>query len=292
MMSELTFAYAEGFLAGMRKHAVSGAMYAQALQNAASRSGARLAPKMMAQVAAQPRAKASPFLASEARTPGALTPSADQRGLQQMMDKVPFAGSEYHHDAGARMGVNGRPGVQIPAQRAAVQTFHDQLQQTGRVSRQPGIQQQLDASFGPAPGQRAATVAGSKGRQRTPMNIGTEATQVAGPATTVMAHDPTVVAPAPTAPRPVADVTQVGRRKVADLAEFYLDKDAGLRQALAPLMVAGGLATGGGALAHHMKQPAPITKTMVQTPTTNELPNFGKALQKRTNDLDAILGAR
>lgn len=127
--------YVSGLHAALEKFAVSGAMYARALQNAASQSGSRLAPKVMAQVAAQPRATASPMLSTQARTPGVLKPSAQQQQLQGIMDKVPWAGSEH----------GGAPG--------AAGQFSQTLQQHGMTSSSGGnINKQILERFGPAPG--------------------------------------------------------------------------------------------------------------------------------------------
>lgn len=60
---------------------------------------------------------------------------------------------------------------------------------------------------------------------------------------------------------------------IAAFAQFGLDKDASLFQS--PL-----------------SQPKPIYNTMVQSPTMNELPNFGKTLQHSPNRFNSILGAR
>lgn len=69
-------------------------------------------------------------------------------------------------------------------------------------------------------------------------------------------------------------------------------KESGLKEKLMPLALTGGLMGGGAAIDAARRAPPPITKTMVQKPTMNEMPNFGNALNKRTNDLDAILGSR
>lgn len=156
---KLPLAYAEGMTAAMKKFAVSGAMYARALQGAAQRGGGRVAPQIMSQVAAQPRAAASPFLSGTARTPGALAPTQQQRGLQGMMSQVPWAGAEHGGDP------------------RAAQHFNQALQQHGLVSQGAGgtpMNQQIVNAFGPTPGQSAAyanthveqpnTIAGSRRR--------------------------------------------------------------------------------------------------------------------------------
>ena len=82
----------------------------------------------------------------------------------------------------------------------------------------------------------------------------------------------------------------------AALAQYGLDKDAGIRDKLLPSLLAGGLMAGGAAAdaARHRPPPIPkpIVSTMIQQPTMNELPNFGTAMAKHTNNLDSILGTR
>lgn len=127
----LSFAFAEGMTAALKKYAVSGGMYARALQGAAQRGGGRIAPQVLAQVGAQPRAAASSFLSQQARAPGALTPTLGQREVQTMMNRVPFAG-----------GDNGGNLAQ------ARQALNTELGNSGRSFAAPDINHQIGASFG------------------------------------------------------------------------------------------------------------------------------------------------
>lgn len=78
-----------------RKFAIAGSTYARALSNAAQRSGGRVAPQLLGNIAAQPRASLLPGLAEKARTPGALPPaSPHQQALATALHGVPFAGEE------------------------------------------------------------------------------------------------------------------------------------------------------------------------------------------------------
>lgn len=76
------------------------------------------------------------------------------------------------------------------------------------------------------------------------------------------------------------------------LARFGLDKDAGIKEKLMPLMLAGGLlggaGAGGKALAHHMSAPRPA----IQAPSVSEMPNAGNAIQQHMSRLDAAANAR
>lgn len=128
----------QGFRAALEKLGVSGALYAQALQNAAQRSGGRVAPSILGQVAAQPRAKAAPFLGEAARAPGALTPTLPQQHAQAIMERVPWAGSEHGGNAAAAMG-----------------RFDQVLRGSGRLHAQPGVNEQIlrehGAPYGTSP---------------------------------------------------------------------------------------------------------------------------------------------
>jgi len=121
----------------LEKFAVSGAMYSRALGAMAARSGGRLAPRVLEQVAAQPRARLAPGLAAAARAPGALAPSHSQRDLQEIMELVPWASAEHDGDP------------------AAAHRYQQVVQLHGRSFMQPGLQSQIDAAFGALPNPRA-----------------------------------------------------------------------------------------------------------------------------------------
>ena len=131
----LADAYSPGCKAALEKFAVSGAMYARALQGAAQRGGGRVAPQLLGQVGAAPRAQAAPFLSQAARAPGALTPTAPQRQSQAIMERVPWAGSEYGGNAAASM-----------------HRYDQVLRGTGRTFSAPGLQQRMLQEFGPPAG--------------------------------------------------------------------------------------------------------------------------------------------
>lgn len=131
--------YTAGVSAALEKLGVSGAMYARALQGAAQQSGGRIAPKVLSQVAAQPRAARSSFLSSQARDPGALKPTMQQAGNQALMAGIPWANA-------------GEGGIGAPA----ANRFNQALQATGRTHAAPGLNQQIVQQFGHAPGQGPA----------------------------------------------------------------------------------------------------------------------------------------
>lgn len=79
------------------KFAILGSTYARALQNAAQRAGRNvdaLRPALSG-IAAQPQATLRPGLSSFMREPGSLTPTTQQRDLQGMMARVPWATEEH-----------------------------------------------------------------------------------------------------------------------------------------------------------------------------------------------------
>lgn len=147
-MSFLHRAHEAGVTTALEKLALSGGMYARALQGAAQRGGGRIAPQILGGIATQPRAARAPFLSQQARTPGALAPSGPQQGMQHALEGVPWAGSEYGGGAPARA------------------TFDQMLSTTGRTHAAPGLQQQITDQFGIHPSQiqsaSAGTVAGKK----------------------------------------------------------------------------------------------------------------------------------
>lgn len=144
-------AYSSGFNAALQKFAVSGGMYARALEGAAQRGGGRVAPQLLGQIGATPRAQASPLLSQAARAPGALTPTPQQTQAQAIMERVPWAGREH----------GGTP-------QEAMHRYDQVLRGTGRVSAQPGLQQQMYAEFGRPAGHGTGfdlTQPGSTGQQ-------------------------------------------------------------------------------------------------------------------------------
>ncbi len=143
-----------GVQAALEKFALSGEMYSRALGNAAGRAGTRIAPQVLSQVAAQPRASGSAFLNTAARTPGVMAPTPGQQSLQTMMAKVPYAGAEHGGDPMAH------------------QRFNEVLQQHGKVrSAPPGLNQRITDSFGPLPGAPAPAAATTAGKRRLPLGL-------------------------------------------------------------------------------------------------------------------------
>jgi hypothetical protein len=130
-MKRLTTRKEEGFAAALEKLGVSGALYAQALRNATERSGGRIAPQVLGQMAAKPRAQAAPFLSEQARAPGALAPTLPQQSAQAIMERVPWAGSEHGGNAAA-----------------AMQRFDQALRGSGRLHAQPGVNQRIIQEHG------------------------------------------------------------------------------------------------------------------------------------------------
>ena len=114
----------------LEKFAVSGAMYSRALGNAARRSGGRIAPKVLDQIAAQPRAKSIPQFSEKARTPG-VVPFKHEQESHQGVALLPLSESEYHHDAGARLSTDKTRGFMVPAQLSAVDAYNAWHQQAG-----------------------------------------------------------------------------------------------------------------------------------------------------------------
>lgn len=127
----LANSYTLGFRSALEKFAVTGAMYARALQGAAQRGGGRVAPQVLGQMNAAPRAQASPFLSQAARAPGATVPTPQQAQAQGIMQRVPWAGSEH--------GGSGQ---------AAMQRFDQVLHGAGRTYSGPGVQQQMYQEHG------------------------------------------------------------------------------------------------------------------------------------------------
>ena len=158
---------------GWEKFALPGAMYARALQNAAQRSGARVAPQLLNHISAQPQATPMPGLAAHARTPvaPAFTPQehAMNQRMQGMMSNVPFMTQDnYYHPRDAYTGLR---------------QFHGQAKRYNQISSQPGVDAAIHASFGPAhpPTMRPpveAPVSATDATAALPM----EGTAVSGPA--------------------------------------------------------------------------------------------------------------
>ena len=86
----------------------------------------------------------------------------------------------------------------------------------------------------------------------------------------------------------------------AALLQFGLDKDAGIKETLMPLLLAGGIGGGGTAAAagaHHlMKHPPHMPHFAASAPmspaSSPQLPTFGGALQHELGRLDAAANAR
>lgn len=134
------------------KLAILGATYARALQNAATRGGRALAPAMQSkvtQLSAQPQAKLQPGLGQmfrEHARGGELTPTPQQKGMQEMLSRVPWAGEEH----------GGSP--------FAESTLNAQLRQRGlehnTPAGQPNIHQQIAQRFGAPQAPRRPTQIG------------------------------------------------------------------------------------------------------------------------------------
>jgi hypothetical protein len=131
-------AYDTGVDEALAKFAMSTAFKTKALMNAAARSGARLTPGALAQ-ASNPAAFHA--MATNVRDPAAMTPTLPQTHLQNQLENVPWAGAEHGGLLGAR------------------QQFDNFLQSTGRTFAAPGINQQLEQTFGPRPGTNPSSYA-------------------------------------------------------------------------------------------------------------------------------------
>lgn len=204
----LPLAYAEGMSSAMKKFAVSGAMYARALQGAAQRRGGMFPADLAKEISAMPRPNVNPYwrqAAGEvARIPGAIMPSADKLQHQAYLDLMPSRDTNF--------GVPATPRVQLQRRALMDMTGHSYpgAQNVGTLPTMPSLQQV-----------------------------------------------------------PLAERTSVGKRSALPTKSAMPHM---------PDFMPG--------------QPRPIFNTMVQSPTTNELPNFGKAMQYRPNSLRGILGAR
>jgi hypothetical protein len=117
------------------KTAVSGSLYANALADAARRSGGRVAPQILGQLGAAPRARLTPFLGQMARAPGTLQPTPAQAQAQAIMERVPWAGTE-HGGAAAE----------------AMPRYDQVLRGAGRLYQAPGLGRRILEAFGPATG--------------------------------------------------------------------------------------------------------------------------------------------
>lgn len=133
--------------AGWLKFAILGSTYARALQNAAQRAGQAAPTGAYAGIAAQPLAKLKPGLSTNARAPGALTPTPQQQGVQQLLHQTPWATDEH---SGMRGGSEH-----------AVNRFNQLLESSGRAhttpAGQPNADQRIMQSFGPPTAPRRAT---------------------------------------------------------------------------------------------------------------------------------------
>ncbi len=100
---------------GWLKFAIQGATYARALENAATRGGRSLAPAMeskLTQMRTQPNAKLQQGLGDMFRDHargGEVAPTPQQRDMQKMLAKVPWAGAEHGgHGNEAETQLNAR----------------------------------------------------------------------------------------------------------------------------------------------------------------------------------------
>lgn len=275
------------------KFAVSGGMYARALGGAAQRAGGRVAPQILNQVAAQPRAQGSSFLSEQARTPGAVAASPEQQSAQALMRTVPYAGSEHGGSSAApkildrMLAATGRT-TQAPGTNAAIrQQFGDPLEH-----RRTGAPTNMQ--FDPTHASRSTWLAG----QGLPQGAGA-ATHV----DPISAFEPTMNVNRPAVGQQTPTGTVV-RRKVAMLKHAYSNgataafdryglKDAGLREKLMPLALAAGIGGGGTAAmagAKHLMHPH--HNMPVQQSVQQEMPNFQGALGHHLSQLDAAATAR
>lgn len=125
---------------GWEKFAIQGATYARALENAGQRAGRTFAPGAFAHIATQPRATLKPGLSAFVREPGTLQPTQQQQGMQQMLNKVPWATAEHGGSAHAEGTLNGL------LQRRGLNT--------NTPAGQPNVNQRIQQEFGapkPAP---------------------------------------------------------------------------------------------------------------------------------------------
>lgn len=141
---------------GWLKFAILGSTYARALENAATRGGRALSPAMQSKVTqlrAQPQAKLQQGLGQMFREHaggGALTPTPQQRNMQDMMAHVPWAGAEHVSSP------KGNP--------FAEHALNAQLKQRGldynTPAGQPNVNQQIQQRFGPPQAPRRGTQVG------------------------------------------------------------------------------------------------------------------------------------
>lgn len=121
-----------------RKLAILGSTYARALTNAAQRAGRDVGAMQpaLSSIAQQPLAKLKPGLSSFVRERGALQPTPQQQGVQQLLHQTPWATDEH---TGLRGGSE-----------YAVQRYNQLLEGSGRAHAQPGVDQAIQRNFGPA----------------------------------------------------------------------------------------------------------------------------------------------
>ena len=198
----------------LEKFAISGAMYSRALSGAAQRGGGRVAPQILSQVAAQPRAQASSFLSQQARAPGAMAPTPRQQQNQTVMNIVPWAGPEHGG---------------VPTARA---TMDRMFAATGRTQRQPGVEQAIKAQHGDlfdfyaaerAQKQRAMTHGQTFAAPNQQQFLAQQGLALPGGRTQVSAPPQGVVPQAfePTIAQSTVEKTNPGiRRKAANFGEF------------------------------------------------------------------------
>jgi hypothetical protein len=130
---------------GWLKFAIQGSTYARALENANVRAGRPAG--MFNSIAQQPLAKLKPGASAYARAPGPLTPTPQQKGMQDMLSHVPWAGAEH----------GGSPHAET--------VLNQQIRQRGlehnTPAGQPNVQQQITKSFGhPQAPRRSGTAVG------------------------------------------------------------------------------------------------------------------------------------
>lgn len=207
----------------LKKFAVSGQMYARALGNTAARTGGRVAPQVLNQVAAQPRAAASPFLGQQARMPGAIP--APNPGLSQVTNQYQFAHPDRlphdFHDPSGTMDPRMLASVEKAHAAQQAQHFDQALQNTGRAYHQPGgtaaLNTQLRQQFGSTPHDLFYDVIN----------------QSKNPAAAHAPTQPGVPPHAPTMPGAGGAATSIGRRRPALAPKLATALEQGMRDALA-----------------------------------------------------------
>lgn len=122
----------------LEKFALTGATYARALQNAATRGTGRVGAPVLGAIASQPRAKLMPGLSQQARHTAELPTNVPGRN-QALFDKLPAITNT--ETPIARMGQGD------PKQQAR---FNGALRRGGAVYQAPGTQAKITEAFGDA----------------------------------------------------------------------------------------------------------------------------------------------